>query len=48
MAAKDELLFPAINMNDSVTKSEFGNVYGCGHSLPDTIMRATDVIGRAR
>merc|ERR1712226_1772195 len=37
------LLFPAINVNDSVTKSKFDNVYGCRHSLPDGIMRATDV-----
>jgi adenosylhomocysteinase len=35
------LLFPAINVNDSVTKSKFDNVYGCRHSLPDGIMRAT-------
>ncbi len=38
------LLFPAINVNDSVTKSKFDNVYGCRHSLPDGIMRATDVM----
>merc|ERR1712096_525879 len=44
MAAKDELLFPAINVNDCVTKSKFDNVYGCRHSLPDSIMRATDVM----
>merc|ERR1711970_430336 len=44
MAAKGELLFPAINVNDCVTKSKFDNVYGCGHSLPDGIMRATDVM----
>merc|ERR1711886_22213 len=44
MAAKGELLFPAINMNDCVTKSKFDNVYGCRHSLPDGIMRATDVM----
>merc|ERR1712073_298707 len=44
MAAKDELLFPAINVNDCVTKSKFDNVYGCRHSLPDGIMRATDVM----
>merc|ERR1712013_429694 len=43
MAAKGELLFPAINVNDCVTKSKFDNVYGCRHSLPDSIMRATDV-----
>merc|ERR1712205_81269 len=44
MAAKGELLFPAINLNDCVTKSKFDNVYGCRHSLPDGIMRATDVM----
>merc|ERR1712093_743760 len=44
MAAKGELLFPAINVNDCVTKSKFDNVYGCQHSLPDGIMRATDVM----
>merc|ERR1712151_1283238 len=44
MAAKGELLFPAINANDCVTKSKFDNVYGCRHSLPDGIMRATDVM----
>jgi len=38
------LLFPAINVNDSVTKSKFDNLYGCRHSLPDGIMRATDVM----
>merc|ERR1712005_31568 len=38
------LLFPAINVNDCVTKSKFDNVYGCRHSLPDGIMRATDVM----
>ncbi len=38
------LLFPAINVNDSVTKSKFDNVYGCRHSLVDAIMRATDVM----
>ena len=48
MAAKDELLCPAINVNGSVTVFEFGNIYVCGHSLPDSIMRVTDVIGRAR
>jgi adenosylhomocysteinase len=40
----DELPFPAINVNDSVTKSKFDNVYGCRHSLVDGIMRATDVM----
>merc|ERR1711933_431657 len=44
MAAKGELLFPAINVDDCVTKSKFDNVYGCRHSLPDGIMRATDVM----
>merc|ERR1712078_670061 len=44
MAQKGELLFPAINVNDCVTKSKFDNVYGCRHSLPDSIMRATDVM----
>jgi len=39
-----KLLFPAINVNDSVTKSKFDNLYGCRHSLPDGIMRATDVM----
>ncbi|MDH5559404.1 MAG: adenosylhomocysteinase [Deltaproteobacteria bacterium] len=38
------LLFPAFNVNDSVTKSKFDNVYGCRHSLPDGINRATDVM----
>uniref|UniRef100_A0A7S3NSC6 Adenosylhomocysteinase n=1 Tax=Euplotes crassus TaxID=5936 RepID=A0A7S3NSC6_EUPCR len=44
MAEKNELLTAAINVNDSVTKSKFDNVYGCRHSLPDGIMRATDVM----
>jgi len=44
MSKKNELLFRAINVNDSVTKSKFDNVYGCRHSLPDGIMRATDVM----
>ena len=39
-----ELPFPAINVNDAVTKSKFDNVYGCRHSLVDGIMRATDVM----
>ena len=43
-AEKGNLLFPAINVNDSVTKSKFDNIYGCRHSLPDGIMRATDVM----
>ena len=44
MEVKGELLFPAINVNDFVTKSKFDNIYGCRHSLPDSIMRATDVM----
>jgi adenosylhomocysteinase len=44
MAKKGTLLFPAINVNDSVTKSKFDNLYGCRHSLPDGLMRATDVM----
>merc|ERR1711899_54207 len=44
MSKKNELIFPAINVNDCVTKSKFDNVYGCRHSLPDGIMRATDVM----
>jgi len=44
MSKSNELLFPAINVNDCVTKSKFDNVYGCRHSLPDGIMRATDVM----
>jgi len=44
MHKEGKLLFPAINVNDSVTKSKFDNVYGCRHSLPDGIMRATDVM----
>jgi len=43
-ANEGTLLFPAINVNDCVTKSKFDNVYGCRHSLPDGIMRATDVM----
>ncbi len=39
-----ELPFPAMNVNDSVTKSKFDNIYGCRHSLVDGIMRATDVM----
>jgi len=38
------LLFPAINVNDSVTKSKFDNLYGCRHSLVDGLMRASDVM----
>ncbi|MDY0131485.1 MAG: adenosylhomocysteinase [Desulforegulaceae bacterium] len=41
---KGELLFPAINVNDSVTKSKFDNIYGCQESLADGIKRATDVM----
>jgi adenosylhomocysteinase len=44
MAKDGELLFPAINVNDSVTKSKFDNLYGCRHSLIDAINRATDVM----
>jgi len=44
MLAQGKLLFPALNVNDSVTKSKFDNVYGCRHSLVDGIMRATDVM----
>merc|ERR1712196_723921 len=44
MAEKGNLLFPASNVNDSVTKSKFDNLYGCKHSLPDGICRATDVM----
>ena len=41
---RGELLFPAINVNDSVTKSKFDNIYGCRHSLTDGIKRALDVM----
>ncbi len=44
MLEKKELLFPAINVNDSVTKSKFDNLYGCRESLADGIKRATDVM----
>ena len=44
LAAKNQLLFPAINVNDSVTKSKFDNLYGCRESLADGIKRATDVM----
>jgi adenosylhomocysteinase len=44
MAKENRLLFPAINVNDSVTKSKFDNKYGCRHSLIDGINRATDVL----
>ena len=44
MAARGELRFPAMNVNDSVTKSKFDNTYGCRESLVDGIKRATDVM----
>jgi len=44
MYEKGTLQFPAINVNDSVTKSKFDNTYGCRHSLPDGLARATDVM----
>ncbi|MBN2078576.1 MAG: adenosylhomocysteinase [Spirochaetes bacterium] len=44
MARNNELLFPAINVNDSVTKSKFDNLYGCRESLADGIKRATDIM----
>jgi adenosylhomocysteinase len=44
MAASGRLLFPAINVNDSVTKSKFDNLYGCRHSLVDGINRAVDLM----
>ena len=44
MQERGELIFPAMNVNDAVTKSKFDNVYGCRHSLVDGIMRATDVM----
>ncbi|MET0395532.1 MAG: adenosylhomocysteinase, partial [Longimicrobiaceae bacterium] len=44
MAQKNELLFACINVNDSVTKSKFDNLYGCRHSLTDGILRASDVM----
>ena len=44
LAETGELLFPAINVNDSVTKSKFDNLYGCRHSLIDGINRAVDVM----
>ncbi len=44
MQQRGELLFPVFNVNDSVTKSKFDNIYGCRHSLVDGIMRATDVM----
>ncbi len=44
MMENGTLLFPAINVNDSVTKSKFDNLYGCRHSLTDGILRASDVM----
>ena len=44
LAAEGKLLFPAINVNDSVTKSKFDNLYGCRESLVDGIKRATDIM----
>ncbi len=44
MAQAGELLFPALNVNDSVTKSKFDNIYGCRHSVVDGLNRATDVM----
>jgi adenosylhomocysteinase len=44
MANEGKLLFPAINVNDSVTKSKFDNIYGCRHSLTDGLCRASDVM----
>lgn len=44
LAEKGELLFPAVNVNDSVTKSKFDNLYGCRESLIDGIKRATDIM----
>ena len=44
MQETGDLLFPAINVNDSVTKSKFDNLYGCRHSLVDGINRAIDVM----
>ncbi len=44
MVEKGELKFPAFNVNDSVTKSKFDNIYGCRHSLIDALNRATDVM----
>merc|ERR1712196_111645 len=44
MEKNGSLLMTAINVNDSLTKSKFDNLYGCKHSLPDGIMRATDVM----
>ena len=44
LAEQGKLLFPAVNVNDSVTKSKFDNIYGCRESLVDGIKRATDVM----
>ncbi len=44
MHEREELLFPAFNVNDAVTKAKFDNKYGCRHSLPDGICRATDIL----
>ena len=44
LAEAGDLIFPAINVNDSVTKSKFDNIYGCRHSLVDGLNRATDVM----
>lgn len=43
-SSKWNLLFPAINVNDSISKCKFNNLYGCRHSLLDGLMRATDVM----
>ncbi|MEK6703151.1 MAG: adenosylhomocysteinase [Planctomycetota bacterium] len=48
MAKKGQLAFPAINVNDSATKSKFDNLYGCRHSLVDGLNRATDVMLSAK
>jgi adenosylhomocysteinase len=44
LEAQNRLICTAINVNDSVTKSKFDNIYGCRHSLPDGLNRATDVM----
>ena len=44
MSKQGTLLCKAINVNDCVTKQKFDNIYGCRHSLPDGLMRATDVM----
>lgn len=44
MSLRGELLLKAINVNDSVTKQKFDNIYGCRHSLPDGLMRSTDIM----